>query len=247
LDETELRETEPTASAAYDALAPHYREYSQTRDPYLRAVDQMVLSRISSAASSWLDVGSGDGLRATRLAAAAGIDRLVLSDPSAAMARECQRLTGVECWPVAAEDLPDTTARFDCITCLWNALGSIANSELRLGALLRMRSLLAEHGQLFLDVNHRYNARAYGWLPTLGRLAQDLLWPSDTAGDVSFFWQVAGKRIHSRGHVFRPREMGRLIEHAGLRVVWRQAIDYDTGQRRRFASGGQLLYELAKQ
>ena len=61
---------------------------------------------------------------------------------------------------VAAEDLP-ANERFDVITCLWNVLGSVVDSDRRLRALKKMGSLLTEHGRLFVDVNNRYNARAW--------------------------------------------------------------------------------------
>jgi 2-polyprenyl-3-methyl-5-hydroxy-6-metoxy-1,4-benzoquinol methylase len=193
-----------------------------------------------------LDVGSGDGFRAARLASALSLSRLVLSDPSEKMADCCRRQHAASVWPAAAEDLPDAGERFDVVTCLWNVLGLVADSAQRVAALRKMGSLLSAQGQLFLDVNNRYNARAYGWLPVFGRAIYDLLRPSDLNGDVSFSWQVGERLIHSSGHVFRPAEMSGLIESAGLKVVRRYVVDYRTGERRRFVFEGQLLYELAK-
>jgi 2-polyprenyl-3-methyl-5-hydroxy-6-metoxy-1,4-benzoquinol methylase len=193
-----------------------------------------------------LDVGSGDGLRAARLAAALSLPRLVLSDPSEKMADRCRLQPAASVWPVAAEDLPDAGERFDVITCLWNVLGLVANSAQRVAALRKMGALLSAQGQLFLDVNNRYNARAYGWLPAFGRAIYDLLRPSELNGDVSFSWQIGETLIHSSGHVFRPAEMSGLIESAGLKVRRRSVVDYQTGERRRFVFEGQLFYELAK-
>lgn len=231
---------------SYDQLAPHFRSYSQTRGAYLSAVDELILERISAQARSMLDVGSGDGFRATRLASRCSLSRLVLSDPSEEMLNSCRRRHASDVWHVAAEDLPDVKERFDVITCLWNVLGLVADSTRRLEALNRMRSLLSRQGQIFLDLNNRYNAREYGWLQTTGRIFYDLLYPSDKNGDVSFSWRIGGELIDTRGHVFRPAEVEGLIEGAGLKVRERRVLDYRTGKSRRFAFGGQLFYELTK-
>lgn len=231
---------------AYDRLAPYFRSYSETRAAYLSAIDQIILQRIKPQASSLLDVGSGDGVRAARLASARSLSRLVLSDPSEKMAERCLCQPAASVWPVAAEDLPEASERFDVIICLWNVLGLVANSAERVAALRKMGLLLSAQGQLFLDVNNRYNARAYGWLPAFRRAVYDLFRPSDLNGDVSFSWQIGERLIHSSGHVFRPKEMSGLIESAGLKVIRRYIVDYQTGERRQFAFEGQLFYELAK-
>lgn len=232
---------------SYDRLAPHFRSYSEARAAYLCAVDQVILRRITKGARSLLDVGSGDGHRAVGLARSCSISRLVLSDPSEEMAGCCCRLEEVdEVWQVGAENLPSGGESFDVITCLWNVLGLIAGGAQRSEALRRMHSLISPKGQIFLDVNNRYNAAAYGGLRTAGRLIYDLLRPSEANGDVEFDWHVGGEVIRSRGHVFRPGEVEDLIGVAGLKVIGRHIIDYKTGCSRRFAYGGQLFYELAK-
>ncbi len=230
--------------SAYDALAPHYRAYSNTKCGYLRAVDEVVLSRLAGGARSLLDVGAGDGARAHRIARACRVARLVLAEPSPVMAEYCRGVRGAEVWQTAAEELPESARKFDAVTCLWNVLGHIETEAKRLAALLRMRSLLEEGGQIFLDVNNRYNARAYGLVKTAARALSDLVSPSETNGDVTFAWEVEGRQIRASGHVFTPSEMESLLSRAGLRVRERHVIDYATGERRRFFFQGQLLYVL---
>jgi len=230
--------------SSYGLLAPYFRAYSQKRAVYLNAVDQIICQRILPDARSLLDVGAGDGFRAAKLSASRSLSYLVLAEPSEEMLSYCRQQPADEVWPVAAEDLPYVNQRFDVITCLWNVLGLIESQAKRLEALHKMRSLLSHRGQLFLDVNNRYNARTYGWLPALGRVFYDLLSPSDTNGDVSFTWRIGERHIHSYGHVFRPVEVSRLIEDAGLAINQRHVIDYQTGKHRRFTFEGQLLYEL---
>lgn len=230
----------------YEVLAPYYREYCGTRSDYLAAVDRLVIENILPGADSLLDVGAGDGLRAERIAKASGISVLVLVEPSVKMASYCQQRKATAVWSVKAEELVVSDRRFDVIICLWNVLGHVPDNGGRLAALRRMCSLLTKDGRIFLDINNRYNARAYGWPITLGRVLHDLLIPSATNGDVIFDWRVAGRLVQAHGHVFTPGEMARLISESGLTVERRFVIDYQTGKLRRLMLGGQLLFELRK-
>lgn len=233
-------------SSAYDFLAPVFRSYSQSRAAYLEAIDRIVDGRMPPGAASMLDVGAGDGVRAWRIAQVRRVPRLVLAEPNGAMAEQCRALPGAEVWDVPAEDLPEGGQQFDVITCLWNVLGHVPNGRARLTALRKMGALLSGRGRIFLDVNNRYNARAYGWAATLGRALYDRVHPSEANGDVSYTWRVGSRAVRSRGHVFTPGEMKRLIREAGLRVDARHVVDYETGRRHRSVLRGQLFYVLSK-
>ncbi|MDB5028018.1 MAG: Methyltransferase type 12 [Candidatus Eremiobacteraeota bacterium] len=228
----------------YDRLAPYYRAYSATRDAYLTAVEAIVIRDMPAGTRSMLDVGSGDGVRAARIARSRGLTTLVLCEPSSAMRACAHAGDATDVWTVAAEDLPRSGPTFDVVTCLWNVLGHVPDGAARVIALRRMGSLLAANGSIFLDVNNRYNARAYGWAPTLRRALRDFASPSETNGDVAMIWSVGGAQIPARTHVFTPRELDGLLREAGLRIKRRHVIDYDTGATRRSVFEGQLLYEL---
>lgn len=232
--------------SAYDVLAPHYRTYSQTKRRYLRAVDELVVSRIAGFARSLLDVGAGDGVRAYEIARACRIESFVMAEPGPVMSEYCRRLAGAEVWQLPAEELPSSGQKFDAVTCLWNVLGNVESPQERLKGLRRMRSLLADGGLILLDINNRYNARTYGRLKTTARFMFDLVRPSETNGDVSFDCDIGGRRIRAHGHVFTPAEVESLIMRAGLCVRERHVIDYETGEQRRFVFQGQLFYVLGR-
>ena len=245
-----MRRSDGKISSSYDiyeALSPHYREYSESRGAYLEAVDRILIRDMPRGATSLLDVGAGDGVRASRIARAREISTWVLAEPCEAMVLRCREKGASEVWPVAAEQLPEAGGSFDVITCLWNVLGHLPNHDARVRALTRMRGLMAKNGVIFFDVNNRYNARSYGWLTTLGRIVYDRIHPSESNGDVSFEWHVDGKRISSRGHLFTPGEADRLIRGAGLAIVQRYVVDYRNGERRRTVFEGQLLYEVRQE
>ena len=228
----------------YDALAPHYREYAATRSAYLDAVDQYVALRIPTGASSLLDVGAGDGIRAMGIARRRDIGTVFLCEPSAELARKCRKLPATEVWETTAESIPETRMRFDVITSLWNVLGHMQNRAERLRALNRLRTLLKPAGRIFLDLNNRHNAAAYGWPRVLGRLVLDALAPDERRGDASYLWEIEGRAIPAMGHLFTPAEARLLFDKSGLRVVERAAIDYANGRISQWPLLGQLVFVL---
>jgi 2-polyprenyl-3-methyl-5-hydroxy-6-metoxy-1,4-benzoquinol methylase len=229
---------------AYDLLAPHFRAYARTRAAYLDAVDRLLTASVPVGARSLLDVGAGDGVRAVALARACGLATVVLAEPSPALRVRCREQSVTEVWGQHAEELPLSPRRFDVVTCLWNVLGHVPARAGRLAALTRMRSLLTPTGVIFLDVHNRYNARAYGAAKTMARWLLDQLRPSESRGDVVVSWPLAERTVRLQGHVFTPREIESLFREAGLAVRRRSVVDYETGDVRRFACQGQLVYEL---
>jgi 2-polyprenyl-3-methyl-5-hydroxy-6-metoxy-1,4-benzoquinol methylase len=232
--------------AAYDRVAAHYAALSRRRDAYLRGVEREITSRAPTASQSLLDVGSGDGSRALAMASQLGIKRVVLVEPSKEMAPKSAG--SAEIWPARAEDLGSVDGaqpqpppeQFDVITCLWNVLGHVPTAQKRLRALTAVARLLAPQGKFFLDVNHRYNLRAYGILPTSARWLHDLLSPSENNGDVLAKWSAGA--VSTYGHVFTHSEIMRLAASADLEIEERVVLDYENGRTRRFAFQGNLLY-----
>lgn len=230
----------------YDALAPYYREYAEKKSAFIAAVDNFILENIPKGAGSLLDVGAGDGVRGMSLAQQTGIGHTVLCDLSAEMVARCRELGPTEVWLAAAEDLPETSRRFDVITCLWNVLGHLPGSTERIKSLLRMGELLSENGVIFFDVNNRHNVAAYGKLKVLGRVVLDAILSDERRGDASFDWKVGGKVFPAMGHLFTSAEIEGIIHATGLRVKKRISVDYNTGDLSVSPFRGQLLYLVGK-
>jgi 2-polyprenyl-3-methyl-5-hydroxy-6-metoxy-1,4-benzoquinol methylase len=226
---------------AYDAFAPYYNSYAERRRSYVRVIDDIVISRVNHAASL-LDVGAGDGSRAIKIGRSLEARRIVLVEPSAGMRAHCRE--GQEVWPCGILEIPDDSSSFEVILCLWNVLGHVQHEQERLHALHRLKKLLLPGGMLFLDVSHRYNAASYGWTKTLARLAADIFCPSERNGDVIVSWNVGGRLISTQSHVFTHREMKKLVGSAGLKILMRWVINYDTGAECRVGFGGHLFYQL---
>jgi SAM-dependent methyltransferase len=242
--------------AAYTRLVPHYAEISRRREAYLRSIEEIIASRIQKGSKSLLDIGAGDGSRAVRIARECGIHNIVLVEPSLEMAASAAGAATI--WNVRAEDVnayvPSAaatrgqqgsaghTACFDVITCLWNVLGHIRSFENRVRSLRAMRDLLAPEGKCFIDVNHRYNLRSYGVIPTLARFIRDSAFYKETNADVLAQWNIGRESISTHGRVFTEHEIRQLAREAGLTIEERIVVDYDSGKIRRFGFAGNLLY-----
>jgi len=237
-----LKQSQLDAISAYDLIAPGFRELSERRRAYLEAVEALVISRIPKQAKSLLDVGSGDGRRALRIAGAVGINEITLTEPSSKMRALIPE--EYKTWDATVQALPPGNRRFDCVTCLWNVLGHVPTSEQRLTALRNLAHYCSENGVIFLDVLNSYNIRECGLFTVAGRWLRDTLFPNEDNGDVNVTWNADGNLVHTQGHVFTAREMQELFEQAGLLVTERIALDYDTGQRRRWITSGNPLYVL---
>jgi len=231
----------------YDALAPHYREYAARKSAYLAAVDRFILSNVPYGARSLLDVGAGDGIRGMGLARVLEIDTVVLCDVSPEMLRKCKELEPLELWQAAAESLPATELRFDVVVCLWNVLGHVRTRTARVQALTRMREVLSDRGLIFLDVNNRHNASAYGAARVIGRVILDFVRPDERRGDATFDWKIGKRNFPAMGHLFTPGEIARIIDDGGLIIKKRASVDYVTGEVSRCRYRGQMLFMLGKQ
>lgn len=226
----------------YDTLAPHYREYSANKAAYLAAVDRFVIENIPVGAKSLLDVGAGDGVRGMDIARQLNIGMVVLSDPSSEMVARCRLLSADDVWQCSAENLPETSGRFDVILCLWNVLGHLAGRNVRIQALSHMRQLLAHGGVMFFDVNNRHNASGYGWLEVVKRKFVDAVAFDERRGDASFDWNVGGRHFPARGHLFTPDEIKGIVDESGLSIEKNVAVHYTTGKISRSNMRGQLLF-----
>jgi SAM-dependent methyltransferase len=228
------------AIAAYDFVAPGYRELSDRRRAYLDAVDAEILRRVPEGAASLIDVGAGDGRRALQIAGRAGISQVVLVEPSEGMRQLIP--AGVEVWDERMEALPDTGRKFDVVLCLWNVLGHVPSWELRVAALRNLGRVCSAGGLVFLDVINRYNVAECGVGVVLRRFLADLV--SSAYNDVPVRWRTRGGVIETKGHAFTGREMEGLLREARLNVAERIVLNYRTGRREVFPTAGNALYVL---
>jgi len=231
----------------YDAMAPYYREYCTKKEQYLSAVDDFVVSHTPCHANTLLDVGAGDGVRGMTLSKRLGCKHVILAEPSIEMFSRCRLQNPSEAWYVDATHLPFDKGQFDVVVCLWNVLGHIPDSTQRIEALKKMAMLLTNQGMLFVDVNNRYNAPAYGFANVAWRILLDFMFPDETRGDANFEINLGGQTIPAMGHLFTHGEMKWLFSQTGLTIKHLKSINYSTGAQSTLRFMGQLVYAVKKE
>jgi 2-polyprenyl-3-methyl-5-hydroxy-6-metoxy-1,4-benzoquinol methylase len=230
----------------YDALSDCYREYAQKRRAYHKAVDEFILSNAPENVNHLLDVGAGDGVRGTVLAGRLKASQVVFCEPSARMVQACMSANPTMIWNCKAEEMPESRLKFDVILCLWNVMGHIGDHHKRVLALRRMRNMLTDTGAIFMDVNNRHNAKAYGIAKVVSRVLIDRIAFKEHRGDASYCLNVGQKNINGYGHLFTPFEIERLVRASKLRIAKRVSFDYQCGIKRRSTLLGQLVYKVVK-
>ena len=234
----------------YDCVAPYYRNISAERASYLAAVDNCIVQRVNGPVQGFCDIGAADGVRGLNLAKRLNAQRIYLCEPSPAMVQLCEQNSNaanygnVHIWQGTADHLPDSIGKFDVIVCLWNVLGHMADSKERVRSLKNMASMLAPGGKIFLDVNNRHNAAAYGAFRVFWRQVLDTVLFDEKRGDASYIVDLPNGQVEGMGHLFTPAEVGRLCKQAGLHVREFFSIDYKTGQANASKRLGQLFLML---
>jgi len=228
----------------YDAFAPQYREYSQSRNSYLAAIDELLLGGFRGKVRRVLDYGAGDGVRGARLFKGLGAERLVQADVSEEMLKLCREQgAAAEYWNVSSDQWKKTPERFDLILCLWNVLGHIRPFAERQKVLADLRTVAAPGARLCFDVNNRHYV-GYGKWTSLSRRLLDFVWPDYSRGDTRFMWKIGNAQFPAQGHLFIMAELRELIGTTGWTIEDWRAVDYATGRVSSNHCQGQLFFIL---
>lgn len=235
------------SSEFYAEFAPWYREYALKREAYLRSVDNFI-SADANGKRSIIDIGAGDGTRLQKiLATMDGSVGAVAVDDSDGMVALLQKIPNLK---VLKADIASPEFRhigkYEIVLCLWNVIGHVTTEKERMVALKHMTDLLEDDGIIFLDVNNRYNVVQYGLGSVLMNIMKDIFSRGRRNGDFALTMKVGGKKIGTVVHLFSPIEIEKLINAAGLKVVQRWIINYETGRRVDNVWSGQLMYKLIK-
>lgn len=215
----------------YDHLSSDYASFNGVSRHYLAAVDYLAARRIDGA-KSWLDIGTGDGLRAAALLDALR-DRprdVRLCDSSAGMVEAAKRnlpWERVVQWGMTSETPFPPGQTFEVITLLGNVLGHVHPEESRVKQLSAVRPLLADNGTLLLDFNNRWNTRTYGMRRAAANILRELMrrpHPTFTASK-----SVNGKPISTPVYLGSPREYRLLLSRAGFHIDRIAYHHYSTG------------------
>lgn len=231
----------------YNRLAPYFSSYSKRKQLYLDSIDKIVVKLIDKKGTHMLDVGAGDGVRGNKIFKLIRFKKLVSIDNSAEMISLCEsrfknRLFKLD---ISSDDTMIIVDKFDVITCLWNVLGHIPTQKKRLKAMIKMKKLLKDKGKIFIDVSNRYNIAYYGLLNVFTNMVKDLISHSEKNGEFAYTLRIDKRvSIPSSNHFFTPNEMEKLIRDAGLAIVKKIYINYNTGVIEKTFLKGNLFYML---
>jgi len=229
----------------YTQFAGSYSQYSAIRQAYLSAVNNFI-KREAGSIKTIVDVGSGDGKRSSMISDLLDNKSLTLIDSSIGMINLARNIPDAL---IVKGDISSTEFKlenkYDIALCLWNVLGHIEFDNRKV-ALKNLASLIYNQGIIFLDVNNRYNISHYGIKNVLKNICRDMFVPRKSNGDFELNIDTNKGKINTTVHIFNPYEIERLFKSAGLIILKREIISYDTGEIKDNFWNGQLVYKLTK-
>ncbi|WP_186293149.1 bifunctional 2-polyprenyl-6-hydroxyphenol methylase/3-demethylubiquinol 3-O-methyltransferase UbiG [Brevibacterium aurantiacum] len=233
----------------YDQLSSDYASFNGVSRHYLAAVDRAATHHIDGA-KSWLDIGTGDGLRAASLldALRSRPQEVTLCDSSAGMVAAAKRnlpQERVTQWGMTKQTPFPPGQTFAVITLLGNVLGHVHPKEFRLEQLAAIRPLLADNGTLLLDFNNRWNTRAYGMRRAGTNILRDLIRrPHSTFTATKC---INGESISTPVYLGSPREYRLLLSKAGFHIHNVTYHHYTTGEHANPLTGQGLIQATKKE
>ena len=201
--------------AAYNRLTNQYRRISLSRAGYLNAVDEHFLSLARDEGFDWLDIGSGDGVRALSLNRTLNKNLSVL-EPSKLLPENFRlEHPEVQIFRQSAENL-SLKQEFDVVTMLWNVIGHVDNLEACFAAI---RDCLRPSGLLYFDANSALNIRRFG----IRNVSRNLR----HRRSVKFPWPDADSE--SEVEIFRQSFLRSALKATGFQTRF-LFMDYENGQ-----------------
>jgi SAM-dependent methyltransferase len=184
------------------------------RKNYIEAVDRHFLELARNSGKNWLDIGSGDGLRAVRLNQLLE-KTLTLMEPSRLLSYDFEEAHPDVSVIRSTLSSANVSRQFDLVSMLWNVVGHLNSLE---DSLRRIHGMLAEDGVLFLDANSPFNVRRFGLQAVFRNLARK--------GQIQFSWPESNSP--GRVNFFGSRVLSEKLKSAGFDPSFHY-IDYDNG------------------
>lgn len=190
-----MNNNDRTTVEIYSNLSSKYGSLTEQRRSYLQAVDRHFLELAKSCGKNWLDIGSGDGIRAVLLNQFLG-KTLTLIEPSRLLAPSFEELNPEVSVIRSTLSSAKISRQFDLISMLWNVVGHLGSLD---DSLRIVHKILADDGVLFLDANSPFNVRRFGLQAVVRNMTRrgqiQFPWPdSNSLGQVNFF----GRRVLSK-------------------------------------------------
>lgn len=224
----------------YNTIAKTYSVQSNKRLSYLNAIDNFVIEKMKGHSDlNYLDIGSGDGRRALKIANNLKLSRLSLLDDSDGMLKLLD-VKNVILHNISFSDFV-TNEKFDLITCLWNVLGHFPSKQDRLEFFPKIEKLLSKNGILFFDVNNRYNISFYGFENVKNNLVND--WSNN---EDNGWFSLGSENAATKVYVHNPFDIDEYLKATSLQIIDTLYVNYETGKLEKTFFEGQLFYVIGK-
>jgi len=222
----------------YNLISAKYQKIAKERSAYISTVNQVIIDHCSQGnVASWLDVGTGDGLRILSiLSRTNSISRISVVEPSLKMLNVCKEHLRhlshhVDYFNCSIEAFP-ATEEHDLITCLWNVIGHSSDPFIFLKSI---RENMTINSLAIFDCNNSFNIRQYK-LDAIRNMLKALLRPKEL---LSFKLSKCGYSTNVR--ILNPFQITSLLKRAGFSEWKLFYIDYTTGRPTSSCCGQMLV------
>ncbi len=224
----------------YDSIANSYSAQSNERLSYLNAIDDLVVEKMKGYSNlNYLDIGSGDGRRALKIAKELNLSKLSLLDDSAGMLRLLDDKQVIH-HEVSFFEF-NTNEEYDFISCLWNVLGHFPSKNHRIEFFHKIDNLLSEKGILIFDVNNRYNISYYGFENVMNNVMKDR-----SNEEESGWFSLGDTQTSTKVYIHNPFDISEYLKDTSLQIIDTLYINYETGKLEKTFFEGQLVYVIGK-
>lgn len=224
----------------YNKISKTYKAQSTKRLAYLNAIDYHVIETMKNKSiSSYLDVGSGDGRRALKIASELKVSDLTLLDDSDGML-DLLEDKEVNIQKTSFFDFNSDTT-YDLITCLWNVLGHFPTKAHRLEFFKIADKLLNDNGLLIFDVNNRFNIAYYGFENVMNNLIDE----RSNKDNVGWF-TIGNNTVETKVYIHSPFDINEYLKDTSLKLFNTLFVNYETGDVEKTFFEGQLFYVIRK-
>lgn len=229
----------------YNQYAPFYKEYSNIRRKYHNSIDNLIVQHVNNK-HSMIDIGSADGVRATRLAQKLKINELYFVDNNPVMHKlYLSRFKESYLVDISKERFV-IDKKFDLLTSLGNVFGHMEDKESLITSLSNIKKLVNDNGDIFLDVHNRYNYKNYGILNVVKNIIKDLIRYRWENGNFNIKVKYENSEIKGEVHIFNPIEFILILRKVGIRISKIFFVDYNTGLISKNPFKGQMFLILHK-
>ncbi len=212
----------------YDLIHNEYNDISQEKAQYLGSINKRLIEMLNKFnPSTWLDIGSGDGLRlleiCKKLRKRKDIE-IDLLEPSLEMFNLAkQRHPNSNIYNNTLEDFSKLFSRkYNFITALWNVIGHAKSQALFLNSIYE---LMHDEAVLFIDANNQYNLKAYGAINVLKNIYSSL----NTETNSLFNLKFSNSNQYTNVYIQKPYEIEKKLYRLGFSSVKTIFLNYNTG------------------